>query len=767
MPDVVLIEGMSGCEALIKDIVRRETQPPIAILAYTDELPVRTVVYPLATYSPEYQAMLWANEHHAEVRFIDLPADVFLALNEVAPALEVEGDGDQGGVPTTEEMEAAAQEAHPTDNDEDGTWDDSMALEFAEKRGPSLYERFAEQAGELDYDSYWERNFEHNLSPDSYRRAALELGNGLRDLDESSERWQAENLVREAFMRRRIQQVLDSGVSAEKVVAVVGAFHAPVLGDDWPAMTDEEFARLPRRASRLTLMPYSYFRLSAQSGYGAGNNAPAYFDLMWKSLEQGALDDLPHRYLTNVARRLRAAGTHRSTAEVIESVRLARTLSALKQGLAPTLRDLRDAAITLIGQGEVSRVAEALAHADVGTAIGHLPEGVSRTSIQEDFERELKRLRLEKYRSTVKQDLQLDLRENRTAKSADAAFLDLRRSAFLHRLKALRMEFARPQTAHQQQANWAEHWQLQWTPESEIQLVEAVLLGETIELATSYKFQDVLSKCTSVTEAASVVRAACECQLFASMEQARRRLQELSVETSDFAGIAQAAVELGAVVRYGDVRQFDASSLRPLIAELFVQGSLALLPAALCDAPTAQVRVAAMEQLNRINLEFSELVDEELWTAQLHRLADRDDRSPLMSGYACAILLERGLLTNEELSREVSRRLSPGISADLGAAWFEGLALRNHYALIGRQRLWECLADYVTSLDDEQFRPAIVFLRRAFGTFSPLEKRQIAENLGQYWGVSADLASELLNEELTEEEEQALEGLNDFDFDDL
>ena len=102
--------------------------------------------------------------------------------------------------------------------------------------------------------------------------------------------------------------------------------------------------------------------------------------------------------------------------------------------------------------------------------------------------------------------------------------------------------------------------------------------------------------------------------------------------------------------------------------------------------------------------------------------------------------------TSSEYSRaafwKVSRRLSPGIAADLGAGWFEGISQRNRYALLARQVLWEQLADYVASLDDEQFRRAIVFLRRGFAGFSPQEKRRIAENLGEHWGVNADLASE-------------------------
>ena len=79
----------------------------------------------------------------------------------------------------------------------------------------------------------------------------------------------AENLVREAFMRRRVETVIAEGNKPEKIVAIVGAFHAPVLSSEFPAMTDDELKRLPRRSSKLTLMPYSYFKLSTQSGYGA------------------------------------------------------------------------------------------------------------------------------------------------------------------------------------------------------------------------------------------------------------------------------------------------------------------------------------------------------------------------------------------------------------------------------------------------------------------------------------------------------------------
>jgi len=739
-PKVVLIEGLADANDLIPHLVKSGTKPPVAILAYTSELPVRTIVYPLARYSPEYQAMLWAKENKARVEFIDLPSDVFLGLQEAMLEKTAKMAGE-----TEEEQAADLAKPEP-------------------KR--SIYERLAEHAGEHDHETYWERRFEHNLNPQAYRKAIFEFGNALREEDDAPA-WRAENLVREAYMRKRIAEVLAEGVAPEKILAVVGAFHAPVLNGEHSSMTDDEFASLRRRPSKLTLMPYSFLKLSSQSGYGAGNSAPAYHELVWEMLNADRQSELPMEYLGRVTRHLRDSGTHRSTAEVIEGVRLARTLAAMHDGSAPTLRDLQDAAVTLIGHGELSTISEALARVNVGTAIGELPAGVSKTSIQDDFDRLLKSLKLEKYRTTVAQEHSLDLRENRQVKTVEAAFLDLHRSSFFHRLKVLGIGFATFIPQRDGSTTWAEKWKLQWTPESEIALVEAVLLGETVELATAYKFKTMLEACTEIAGASNIVMNACECGMSTSMELARSRLQALAAVSSDLKAIAHAAFQLSQAVRYGDVRKFDPTPLLPLLEELFVQGSLALHDAANCDAKAAEDLTHSIEEMNRVSLEHHGRVDGNLWIFSLDKLSKADDRNPLLSGYACAILLERAFVANEELAREVSRRLSPGVPADLGAGWFEGLAKRNRASLLARQALWEELAKYVQQLDDDQFKRAIVFLRRAFGSFNPQQKRHICENLGEFWGVGADTASESLSTPFTEAEEVSLKEFNDLNFDDI
>jgi hypothetical protein len=630
----------------------------------------------------------------------------------------------------------------------------------------SVYDQVAALAGEPDYETYWERHFEQLRGESTYHAATHSYGEQLRAMEDFSNRHSAENLVREAYMRRKIQEAIANGLKPEQIVVVTGAFHATALGPELPPMTDAEFAKLRRRESKMTLMPYSFFKLSSQSGYGAGNHAPAYFEMVWNSYNDNSAADLPTLFISRVARELRAAGTFRSTAEVIDGVRLAETIAAMRNSL-PTLRELQDAAITLLGQGDPSVVRESLLRVEVGSAIGALAKGVSQTSIQDDFNRELARLKLEPYKTGVKRDLDLDLRENRRVKTIEAAFIDLHRSSFLHRLAVLEVPFAKKVAVNQEGGNWAERWTLQWTPEAEIAIVEAVLLGETVELAAAFKFKQRLEKATTVAEASVVIREACECGMSSSIELARQTLQRLANDSTDFVALAAASYELSRVIRYGDVRQFDAEPLKPLLQQLFLEGALTLISASNCDIAAARKALLGVNELNKVALDYTSLVDEALWIAELQKLAQADHLNPLLSGYSCALLLERNIISNDELAREVSRRLSPGISADLGAGWFEGLAQRNRYALLTRLSLWQNLDGYVASLTDEEFKRALVFLRRAFGEFSPQEKRSITENLGEIWGANPDATSEVLSAELSEKERKKLDELSDFNFEEL
>lgn len=723
-PKLVLVEGPSDLTAQIPNITRAETKPPVAILAYTQEAPVRTILYPFAEYSPEYQAILWAYQNSVPCRFMDLPSDVFLAISSVRLSSQ---DGEEGRA--------------------------------------NVYEALNRQAGEDGHETFWERTLEHSAASGAYHEGANAFGAQIRELTAGQDEDWPETVVREAYMRRQIEQAVSEGFAPEEIVAVTGAFHVEGLKTTAP-MTDEECDALPRVPANQTLMPYSYYRLSSRSGYGAGNKAPAYYSLLWEAMRRGQPGRAARSYLSRIAGWQRAHGSPVSSAEVIEAVRLSYALSELRGSAVPALRDLRDAAVTCLGHGSFAAISQAVADTEIGTEIGELPEGVSRTSIQQDFYRQLKDLKLEKYRALTAQDLPLDLRENRMVKSEKSAFLDLERSFFLHRLRVLRVCFAQKQAVSQDNATWSEPWVLRWSPEAEIELVEAALKGDTIAQAASFEMKERVEGANGMGMLAEVIEDAFTCGMPGAVQYATEALQAMAVDAAALDDLGATAHRLSVVVQYGSIRKLDASPLEPILQQLFLRACLILSSSCVCDDGGAAAVTEAMERLNAAALAH-EFLDQTLWLTALQETAGRDDLNTRCSGFAAAILLERGEMDSERLSIEVQRRLSKGVPADLGAGWFEGLAMKNRYALIARLSLWESLSDYLDTLDAEEFKRALVFLRRAFADFSAREKSDIAENLGEVWQLDVQQVSETLNAPATAEEKELLAGLDDFDFGDI
>lgn len=722
-PDIVLVEGPSDFNEMMADVCREETKPPFAFMAYTRESPIAVSIYPMAVYSPEYQAILWAHRNNKQCRFIDLPSGTFLCIGK--------------------EKEDAENEESEND---------------AEPIGVRIKKAVGEET-----ETWWERNIEYTAV--DYREAVNEYGKQIRMSDNSRGKYDvAENMVRECYMKRQIEEALKE-FSPEKTVVVTGAYHVSGL-ENCSALTDKEIKTLPSVTSLATLMPYSYYRLSARSGYGAGNNAPQYFEMIWDSLCKGDKEYTSYMYVTKIAEYMRANGGITSSAEVIETIRLAKTLAYMRGSRIPSLSDLRDSVISCIGHGNLSEVSKAFAFNEVGTKIGSLPEGVSRTAMQEDFYIKLKELKLEKYKSMCTQTIELDLRENIHVKTEKYKFIDLRRSFFFNRLGVLGIDFAKNQHKVQSRATWSEVWNLQWTPETEIQIVEAAINGDSVRLATEFVFKQKLEMASSIKEISAVISQACLCGMEDTVNAAVRALQQFSVDAVSLGELAMSLEQLSNSVKYGSIRYIDTTHFIPVMKQMFYRSCIVLVSSCRCNNDAVRDVISAMSILNAVDTD-NDFIDSEEWVKVLCDAALRDDINTKASGYAMSILLERSVFSSEQLSTEVQRRLSKGMPSDLGAAWFEGLSIRNHYTLITRLSLWEKLAEYVDTLDDEEFKRALVFLRRAFSSYSSLEKDQIAENLGEIWGVNAQQVSEVINSAVTEEQQEIIDSLDDFDFGDL
>ena len=734
-PELVLIEGPSDLSHFIEPLCSSEVVPPVAILAYTEEPPIKSVLWPFAGFSREYQAMLWANRNKVPVRFCDLPGKVTLAL---------------------EAERAKAQEKENGEKEENDDVVEKEAEDF------NVYTELEKHIG-MDIDSFWEYTFEHNESYEDFMAATLEYGGNLREFSNYS----AYNELREAYMRKVISEAEREGIVPEKISVITGAFHTKGLMGKSDSKEDEKLLKnLPELSSKATLMPYSYYRLSSHSGYGAGNKAPAYCEILWKNKLKGREEDSAAEYLTSLAKFQREKGYGTSSAEVIEALRLSKVLASLRNGIRPSLADLRDAAVTCMGHGSFGEISLGCAATEIGVKIGHLPEGTVCTSVQEDFKRQLKELKLDKYYSPVMEEVELDLRENLRVQSDKAAFLDLNRSFFLHRLYVLGIHFCKRLERKQDNATWAELWALQWNPEVEIEIVEASLKGDTVLQAAQMELTMQLSNAQTLSQTADILASAFLCGISNVVQTAVTAVQNMATECSGVVDIGDTIGTLSFIMRFGSLRRLDTEPLVPLMETLFLRFCLELGNEAVCDKAASDEIIRAMEKVNAACLSH-EFLKEEQWILVLNQLADRDDVNMRISGYAAAVLTERGRFTNEILTELISRRLSKGTAAADGAGWFEGLSMKNRRSLISRLSLWERLFEYVSELDEEEFKPALVCLRRTFSVFTPSEKADIAENIGEILGISKESASEYIVAPVTKVEQETLDELDDFDFGDI
>ena len=441
-----------------------------------------------------------------------------------------------------------------------------------------------------------------------------------------------------------------------------------------------------------------------------------------------------------------------ASADVIEGVRLAEGLAALAGSHAPALRDLRDAAVVLLGQGESLPLQRALAEVEIGTAVGRLPPGVSRTALQDDFHQLVAALKLDRYL------------EDKPVKTRDAALLGRDRSTFLHRLSVLDVGFG-ALCRRTQKGTAKERWTLRWTPECEIRLAERSLEADSIETGAALALSRRLAEAGDVGAATEVLLAAVRCELADALGVALRRVQDLTVEEAGFPAAGAGLENLAEVIRYGTVREVDPAPLRPVMAQLYLRATLLAFGATVCDDDAAKAVRHGMDRVHDVAFLGEEGVDPALWMAAVRRVAESDSRNPFLSGYATALLIERAAIDDAAIDREVTRRLSPGTEASVGVGWFEGLVQRNRAALFLREPLWACLSAYVESLDDEAFRRALLYLRRAFSSFTAGEVRRLVGLLGKLWqGSGAAELAQVVERKLDEDElRKVTDDLGDLD----
>ncbi|MEU3818428.1 DUF5682 family protein [Streptomyces sp. NPDC030392] len=748
-PRVVLIEGPPEADALLPLAADERMSPPVALLAHAVDDPARAAFWPFAVFSPEWVALRWALDHGAAVRFCDLPA---------AHSLAMMGD------PTWSD-----EEEDDTDGDDSGE-----PSAGAHSRGLRLdpLAVLAETAGYDDPERWWEDVVEHRAAgtgdPLAPFAAVAEAMAALREA--YGHGGHARDPVREAYMRLQLRAARKE--HGDAVAVVCGAWHVPALAGKHTATADRALLKgLPKVRTETTWVPWTHRRLARRSGYGAGIASPGWYGHLF------AAPDRPvERWLTKVAGLLRDEDHPVSSAHVIEAVRLAGTLAAMRGRPLAGLTETTDAVRAVMCDGSDVPLALIRDRLVVGDVLGEVPDGAPAVPLQRDLNRLQRTLRLKP--EAAERELDLDLR-----KDTDAA-----RSRLLHRLRLLGVEWGTPERARGT-GTFRESWRLRWEPELHVRVAEAGVWGTTVLSAATARAESEAVAATALTEITALAERCLLADLPDALPLVMKALADRAALDTDVSRLARALPALSRALRYGDVRGTDTAALAEVAAGLAlricvglpaacagldadgaaemrghvdtVHTAIRLLPprtatttgqTAAADHATAAGHATAADHATVAGHATTDTdaapattatgaagvgTDEitARWTAVLERLARRDTIPGVLRGRAARLLLDDGRLPEDEAARLMGLALSPGTPPADAAAWIEGFVGAGGpggdgsggMLLVHDERLLALVDAWLTAVPDEAFTDVLPLLRRTFSAYEPGVRRTLGE----------------------------------------
>ncbi|MER7761712.1 DUF5682 family protein [Streptomyces sp. NPDC097619] len=697
-PRAVLVEGPPEADPLLPLAADPDMRPPVALLVHAADDPSRAAFWPFAEFSPEWVAVRWALAEGVPVRFIDLPAAHSLAAGAEEDPAEGPVDADADADATPEAGDGAESAGRPSEEDPDLRLDPLAAL--------------ARAAGHEDPERWWEDAVEHRGNGGDPLAAFAAVAEAMTVLRERhGDGGRPRDLVREAHMRQRIRAARRE--FGEDLAVVCGAWHVPALAARTTVAADRaQLAGLPRTKVQTAWVPWTHRRLARAGGYGAGITSPGWYRHLFT-----AADRPVERWLTKVAVLLREEEVPISSAHVIEAVRLADALAAMRGRPLPGLTETMDAVRSVMCEGSEVPLALVADRLVVGDELGEVPEGAPVVPLQRDLTRLQRTLRLKP--AAAERELELDLR-----KDTDSA-----RSLLLHRLRILGIHWGEPTASRGGTGTFRETWRLCWEPELSVRVAEAAVWGTTVLTAATARAE---SDALAARQLGEVTAIAEDC-LLAGVSEAlpvvMRVLAERAALGTDVGQLAKALPALARALRYGDVRGTDTAALAEVAAGLAERICVALPPA--CTGLDAEGAAELRGHVDAVHGAVGLLEREglrERWTAVLRSLAGREPVPGVIRGRATRLLLDEGAVDAVETGRLMGLALSRAAAPTDAAAWIEGFfGGGGGTLLVHDERLLALIDGWLTSVPAEAFTDVLPLLRRTFGAYEPGVRRTLGE----------------------------------------
>ena len=660
-PTIVLVESPVETTAAFRWIGELGLEPPVALLGHVVDDPRRAVFAPLASFSPEWQAVRWANEREVPAEAIDLPLANTLAAAHDDEAL-IEGDAP---VDPLGALAAAAGEP-----DAERWWDDVI-----EHRGDGM--AAFEAVGEA--------------------MAAVRSGTVPSICEER----------REAHMRKRIRSAIKDG--HDTIVVVCGAWHVPALdvttaGATTATADNATLRGLPKVKVAVSWVPWTHERLATASGYGAGVRSPGWYDHVFRHPGPDGVA----RFFVDAARVLRRADMSASPDHLIAATRMADALATMRGRPRPGLDEVLDAADTVMGGLPLVR-----RQLVIGTAIGSVPDGAPQVPLARDLAKRQRAARLTPVAD--EQTIELDLRTPN----------GLRRSHLLHQVSAIGVPWGSLQEGRGSSGTFRETWELAWRPEWSIRVIEYAGHGTTVERVATNRLVDRARNAGSLLEIARALDVALLAALPEAVDPIVHQLATRAATDPDIGQLMAALGPLAQAQRYGDVRSTDAVAVGSVFDGLVVRVLAGVVPAcASLDDEAAALMVERLSGVQHALALVDHRARRRAFPEVLEYLSGGAGHGRV-HGRATRILHDSGRWDSHQVELRLGRALSPGTPPAVGAAFVEGFLAGSGTVLIHDADLRAVVDRWLSSLTPQAFDETVPLLRRTFGSFESAERRQL------------------------------------------
>ncbi len=685
-PDIILVEGPADLSNMMNWLAYEDMQPPIALVSYRIDDPKRASFYPMVVYSPEYQAIKYALANKLEVRFFDLAQKYMLATKTKVAMPDI----------------------------------DAM-------------DTLAKAAGFKHYERWWNVLIEQRKDAADIFEDVQELMTALRENEKPNKNDEEASIIlakqREAFMRQEIRKSVQQGFKS--IAVVCGAYHGPALvgyADAEIEKTDTELLSLLNEEVEIDTawVPWSYSRLSSAMGYGAGLSSPGWYHHLWQQGNLGASSaEMSSMWLAKVASILRSEGFDASPAHVIEAVRLAQNLAAMRDLPFPALQELTEATQTVMTFGNSKPLELIQTKLTIGEQMGAVPANAPMVPLQRDLENLKKQLKLRA--SIEKSTLSLDLRKEN----------HLLRSQLFHRLNILAIPWGKQVASRNRSGSFREIWQLQWLPEYALKIIEANIWGNTVAEASSNYASDLAKKAENLADLTNLLDLIILAELPDIMAVLLEQIQNTAALSNDISHMMKALAPLARIMRYGSVRKNDKEMIEKIVEALINRISISLPNA--CSAINDSVAAEIFEQISEVNRIISTLQNSQYsqdWQKALKLLTNKKTVHSLLAGRACRLLLEARAYSKQKALKQLEHNLfltpiNLKSSKEIlnSAFWLEGFLKGSGMLIVHDKVLWQLLETWVNRLESENFIEILALLRRTFASFSAAIRQQIMEKV--------------------------------------